>query len=338
VPSGALADRFSRRGALVAAGVLQAVAYALWLTSPTFTGFAAGFVLWGAGGSLATGAFQALLYDGLAAAGAARRYGAVAGRAEAAGLAIQVPVAGAASLLAAAGGYTLAGVVSIGTCLGAAALAAALPDHRGAGSGDEDGDGSYLGTMLTGVHEAARSAPVRGAVLAVSVLTAFDGLEEYSPLLAAGWGVPQDMIPLALLVVPLAGAAGSALAGRAVGMTTPVMVALLAVAATALGAAGAAGHPAGVAGIALFYGLWRLAFVVADVRLQERIAGPSRATVTSVAGLGSELSVVVLFTGWAAGGIGLMAVLALVVAGVVPRWVGRTCPSAATPVGSRADR
>ena len=61
VPSGALADRFSPRLALMAAGVLQAAGYAVWLLMPGFAGYAAGFVLWGIGGSLVSGAFEALL-------------------------------------------------------------------------------------------------------------------------------------------------------------------------------------------------------------------------------------------------------------------------------------
>jgi MFS family permease len=70
VPSGALADRFSRRSCLVASDVLQAAGYVAWVLLPGFHGFALGFVLWGFGGSLASGAKEALLYDGLAALGA----------------------------------------------------------------------------------------------------------------------------------------------------------------------------------------------------------------------------------------------------------------------------
>ena len=212
VPSGALADRFGRRAAVVLAGVLQAAGYAMWIALPGFPGFAAGFALWGLGGAMASGAFEALLYDGLAAAGEADRYARVLGRVEAAALAVQVPIAGAATALFAAGGYTLAGVVSVATSLGAAAVAATLPDVRPEREEDED-DLGYLATLRAGVAEAAGSPPVRAAVLAVAGLTAFDGLEEYFPLLAADWGVPTEAIPLALVAVPLAGALGAALAG-----------------------------------------------------------------------------------------------------------------------------
>ena len=56
VPSGALADHVGHRTALVAGAVVQAVGYACWVVFPGFAGFAAGFVLWGLGGALASGA------------------------------------------------------------------------------------------------------------------------------------------------------------------------------------------------------------------------------------------------------------------------------------------
>lgn len=86
MPSGAFADRFSRRGALVVAGVAQAGGFALWTVLPGFPAFAAGFVLWGIGGAFVSGAFEALLYDGLDAVGAAEHYPTVEGRVAAAGL------------------------------------------------------------------------------------------------------------------------------------------------------------------------------------------------------------------------------------------------------------
>lgn len=321
VPSGALADRFSRRGALVAAGVLQATAYALWLAAPSFWGFAAGFALWGVAGSLASGAFQALLYEGLASTGEERRYAVVLARAEAAALAVQVPVAGAASALAAVGGLTLAGVASIGACLAAASLATTLPDVRAGLPGRADG-GAYLTTLAAGVREALGSPPVRGAVAGVAALTTADAVEEYFPLLASQWGVPQGAIPPALLAVPLAGAVGAALGGRAGGLGPVGLAATAAAAAAALAAAGLLARPLGIVGLVAFYGLWRLVLVVADARLQSRIEGPSRATVTSVAGLLSELSGIALFATWAAGGPALVCAFVLAVALAGPALLG----------------
>jgi hypothetical protein len=65
----------------------------------------------------------------------------------------------------------------------------------------------------------------------------------------------------------------------------------------------------------VFYGLYLAVLVVAEARLQHRITGPHRATVTSVAGLGIELASLPVFAAWALGGP--VAVAGVVVA-VVP--------------------
>src|SRR4051794_11376583 len=146
VPAGALADRFSRRGALVAGGLLEAGGYLLWVASPGFAGFAAGFVVWGLGGALASGALEALLYDSLSAAGEAAAYPKVLGRVTAIGLLAAVPSALLATALFALGGYDLVGWASIAICLAAAALASRLPEPpRTSADGDEEP--AFLATL-----------------------------------------------------------------------------------------------------------------------------------------------------------------------------------------------
>ncbi len=329
VPSGALADRFGRRGALVASGVLQAAGYVLWVTLPGFPAFAAGFALWGLSGALVSGAFEALVYDGLAAAGAEAHYARVQGWITAVGLLAQLPAAAAATVLYSAGGFALVGWVSVGCCLATAALAARLPepprepvdDTAGEAAGEAAGGAGYLATLRTGLAEAAARPEVRTGLAAVAVLAGLDAIEEYFPLLALDWGVPTQVVPLAVLGIPLAGAAGAALGGAANRLRPAALGAVLGAAVAALFVAGLVRHPAGLVGVGLFYGLYRMVLVVADARLQERIRGPARATVTSVAGLGSEFASIALFAAWAAGGVLLVSALALLTAVALPRWL-----------------
>jgi len=70
--------------------------------------------------------------------------------------------------------------------------------------------------------------------------------------------------------------------------------------------------------IALFYGVYRMVLVVADARLQERIAGPARATVTSVANVVAELPAFAVYAAWAMGGMPGVIVLVVAVAGALP--------------------
>jgi MFS family permease len=302
VPSGAVADRFSRRSCLVAAGVLQAAGYVAWVLLPGFPGFALGFVLWGFGGSLASGAKEALLYDGLDAVGAREHYARVAGWVAAMELVAQLPAALAATWLFAVGGFPLVGWVSVGTCLAAAGVAASLPEPARA---DEEEEAGYLATLRAGIAEAGRTPGVRAVLAAAAVLAAFDGVEEYFPLLVAGWDVPI--------------AAGAALGGAARRLPRWALGLLLGTGMALLGGAGLAAHPAGVVAVAAFYGGYRAVLVVVDARLQERIASRSRATVTSVAGLGTEIATFGVYAAWAAGGAPVLAVAGLLIAAALPR-------------------
>nr|WP_216870773.1 MFS transporter [Modestobacter excelsi] len=334
VPSGALADRWSRRGALVVAGVLQAAAYALWLAAPGLAGFAGGLVVWGVGGALVSGAFEALLHDGLAAAGAGGQFGRVYGWVTAVDLLVQVPTALVAAALFASGGYAAVGWASVVTCLAGSVLAASFPeaphdtdddDTDDDGTDDDEGPG-WWATLRVGVAEAAGRPAVRAAVVLVVLLGGVDAVEEYFPLLARDWGVPDPLNPLAVLGIPVAGAAGAALGGRAASWPPRAVAAALAAAGAALATAALVAVPVGLAAVAAGYALYRLVLVVAETRLQEAITGPARATVTSVAGVGVELAALAVFTGYALGGLALLATAVLVLAAALPRLLRTRAP------------
>jgi len=82
VPTGILADRYSRKRLLAAGQVIKAIGFLMWLVWPTFWGFALGFILWGIGSAFDSGTFQALMYDELQASGAHAKYVRVRGRSE----------------------------------------------------------------------------------------------------------------------------------------------------------------------------------------------------------------------------------------------------------------
>ncbi|GAB3840221.1 hypothetical protein GCM10029963_08480 [Micromonospora andamanensis] len=130
VPSGAWADATSRRRMLCLAPLCTAAGFALWTLAPSYPAFAAGFVLWGAGGALASGATEALVFDELDRLGAADRYARVIGRARTAGT---VAVLGSIVLAAPVlgfGGYPAVGAASVAACLLAAAVAVRFPEDR----------------------------------------------------------------------------------------------------------------------------------------------------------------------------------------------------------------
>ena len=312
VPAGALADRWSRRGALVLGGVLQAAAFVLWTAVPSAGTFAAGFVVWGVAGALWSGAAEALVYDGLADVGAEDSFARVNGAMTAAELLVQVPTAVAASLLYALGGYALVGWVSVGCCLAAAALATRFPEAPRADDGED-----LLATLRAGVGQAVRTPGLRLVVLAVALLGGLDAVEEYFPVLADGWGLGTAAVPYAVLAVSLAGAVGAWLGGRADRLPSTALLAALCCGGGLLLLAGAWARPAALVAVALFYALYLAVLVVAETRLQDRIEGSRRATITSVAGVGVEVAALAVFGAYAVAGIAGVAVVVLAVVPVV---------------------
>ncbi|MEV1113376.1 MFS transporter, partial [Micromonospora sp. NPDC049751] len=109
VPSGAWADVVSRRLLLCLAPLVTAAGYALWVLFPSYPAFAVGFLLWGAGGALVSGALEALVWTELARLDASDRYARVLGRARTAGVLGVVVTGVLAGPVFAAGGYPAVG-------------------------------------------------------------------------------------------------------------------------------------------------------------------------------------------------------------------------------------
>ncbi|MGW0450990.1 MFS transporter [Streptosporangium sandarakinum] len=177
-------------------------------------------------------------------------------------------------------------------------------EDRDDGTGEDTEPSSpraYLGMLRAGLREARGDRAVRRALLLVPAVAALWGaLEEYVPLLAAGTGVATETVPLLVLLVSAGVAAGGFLAAAESRLTGRGLAVLLAVGAVALGAGAAAGNALGFFAIAAAFCVFQTATVLADVRLQNTIAGPARATVTSVAGLATDVASLGVYGGYAA--------------------------------------
>ncbi|MFC9327025.1 MFS transporter [Kitasatospora sp. NPDC057015] len=325
VPSGVWADLVSRRLLLVLGPLLSAAGFGLWVALPTFPAFAAGFVLWGAGGALRSGALEALVYEGLDRHGATARYPRLMGRASAVGTAATVAATALATPVFALAGYPGLGVASVAACLLCAATATRLPEHRpapakgttvgtkdGPADGATDGGatdggsagaagparpaGGYLHTLREGLSEVRGHPRVRNAlVLAVAVTTVWGALDEYVPLLAAEAGAGTAEVPPLSLLVWTGVTAGGLLAGRAELLSGRALGAALALAAGALAVGARWGIPGGFVLLALAFAVFQATDVVTDARLQEAVTGRSRATVTSLGGLGTGLTTLLAY-------------------------------------------
>ncbi|MFE1948742.1 MFS transporter [Streptomyces massasporeus] len=293
VPSGAWADAMSRRRLLWIGPLLTAAGFALWVVVPSYGAFAAGFVLWGAGGALGSGALEALVYDELDRLGAADRYARVMGRARAARLLGTVAATGLAGPVVARGGYEAVGAASFLACVLTALTATRFPEHRV--RPESTGD-TWATTLRTGLAEARGNRAVRGALLLVPAVAAVWGaLDEYTPLLIRDLGVAEATVPYLVMLIWAGVTLGSLLTGPAERLGTTGLAVLLAGAALALAVGALARSLTGVVLVSLAFAGFQLAEVLADVRLQHRIDESRRATLTSVASLGAELATVATF-------------------------------------------
>lgn len=372
VPSGAWADAVSRRLLLCLAPLVTAVAFAGWVLVPSYPAFAVGFLLWGAGGALASGSLEALVHDELDHLGAAPRYARTMGRSRTAGTMGALAATVLAGPVLAAGGYPAVGAASVLACLLAAAVATRFPEHREAasppGAGpvqhvvaeagpvrDEGADLGWWASLRGGLAEVRADRGIRAAVLLLAVVTAIWGaLDEYTPLLAGDTGVARETVPMLLLLLWLGVTAGGLLAPLGERLTTRGYAALLACSAAALAAGALSARPAGFVLVAAGFCGFQLATVLADARLQARITGTSRATVTSLAGTATDLGTIAVYGGYAlvATGAGhgaafavlavpyLIVALALVVrrpGPAVPGEPHRTVAGKAPPLASRME-
>jgi len=305
VPSGVWADVVSRRLLLIVGPLLSAAGFALWVITPSYGTFAIGFVLWGTGGALRSGAMEALVYEELDRLGAASRYVGLMGRAGAVSMAATAVATAAAGPVFGRGGYLALGAASVVACLLCAGAAAALPEHRdrrqAAAETDETPDMRYVATLKAGVSEVRGSRAVRNALLmAVLLTTVWGALDEYVPLLAAETGASTREVPFLVLAVWVGVTVGSLLAARAERLSARFMGAAIAVAGLVMAVGALSGAPVGFVLLALAFLVFQMADVVADARLQAAITGPSRATVTSLAGLGTGVSTLLMYATYGA--------------------------------------
>jgi MFS family permease len=294
VPSGAWADTVDRRLLLVLSALVYAVAFSCWLVFPTYAGFATGFVLWGLSGSLASGTFEALVYDELTARGLAGHYPRLIGWCNSAAMTANLTATALAAPMMAVGGYALVGWSSVAIALGQAALAAWLPGSPRAAEASvvtatESSAARYLSMLRTGLMEAGGRADVRRVVAVSSVLVGLTAYDEYFPLVAQEHGVATTVVPVLVAVTVVGQVVGTALAGRTASMSPRAMSAVVAAGAVALSLGALRGDGGGFVAIALGYGLLNNAMLVSEARLQQVITGPARATVTSVSGLATEV-------------------------------------------------
>jgi MFS family permease len=298
IPSGALADRVDRRRLLATAFGVRAAAIAIWLIWPSFTGLAIGAAMWASHDALASGSWEALIHDELTAIGDQRHYARVMARiGQFSNLGIAAGTLLGAGLLSDRVGVGLAalGWMTVAAHAASITLVTTLPDVRWVAGDDEPFTyRAWWATLRNGVAEARRVRIVGKLIVLGALLEGLFLFDEYVPLLSRERGGSDAAASTIYLVVWIGLLLGGELAARRpTARGAGIGVALLA--GTAVTATALLTDPVWtLALIAVGYAIHEVAWVPTDARLQERASPGTRATVTSVRGVGSN-SISMLF-------------------------------------------
>jgi MFS family permease len=346
IPSGAWADTIDRRSLLVLSAIVYACGFTAWMLWPAYLGFALGFVLWGLSGSLMSGTFEALLYDELSSCGATDAYATLMGWANGAAMGANLAATAVAAPLFAWGGYGLVGWSSVGLAILHGVLARCLPRASAVEPADQlhgaDGRGPlfarYVGMLRDGLSEVTQRPRLRRVMLICAALTALDTYDEYFPLLIRESGTAMSSVPVVLAVIVGAQAVGTALAGRTERWAPRAVGWLVGVGVVLISTGALSGGLPGYLAIAVGYGVLNNLIIVSEARFQHVIESSARATVTSVAGVSTEVFAISVY-GFAALGstwwsistvVAALGLPGLIVATLVPRWLPRASRRPAT--------
>lgn len=277
IPTGALADSWSRRKMLALAPLIKALCFLTWfLAGGNFYLFALGFLLWSMGSTLTSGTSEALLYDTLVHYGKSAHYERALGRRRFY-FYIGLAIAGISGGLIASYRIDLAILLSVIPLLLSAIFAYQIEERPKAKS---TGEVRYLQHIRLALREMKSNKPLLCLLIYLLGISVLWDLEEFDQLYYQLAGLPI----WAFGVASFAGSSFSALGARAAHRMkhrTCVMYAL----------------PFGSAVLLVLVsrfpsipviGLLLLAYVaiipveiLVESRIQHSITGVSRATVTS---------------------------------------------------------
>ncbi len=294
IPSGAVADLMDRRILLAGAFALRAVGITIWLVNPTFAGAVIGAILWATHSALASGAWEALIYDELDELGEASSYGSVLARVEQfSDLGIAAGTLAAFGLLRLGASIVFLGWFTVASHAVTMAVVLSLPAVNRASSSDESTAGAlaqsfaeWWRTLTEGIAEAARTGAVAKLVVLGALVEGLFIFDEYVPLLGRDRGAADSVVPFLVLVVWIGRLIGSELVARRPDIGPVPVSVMLTGGVVAMMLSLLAESVAALALIGVGYLALQVIWIVSGARLQERLSAERRATVTSIRGFG----------------------------------------------------
>lgn len=288
VPTGIIADKFSRKGALVYSYLLQAVAFLTWLAFPTFWGYVIGFLIWAVGYAFSSGTFQAYLYEELKAHGDTKSFNKVYMRSQSIKL-IGMVVAYTLAWFLGSSNYTLLLCLSAAGSLLAAGVVVSFPYKSKRQKGVNEVADMRPSILKKAFTEIKGSKKALAYMIALGVLTSIVGtIEEYTPLFYSEIGFSSDVIPLLLAGGLILSSILGWFAHRLARMHFATVACFVAIAGIIM-FAGTFNQLGGLLAMLIFMRLIMLAQMLFGASLQHTIQDEQRATIGSLASFGGQI-------------------------------------------------
>jgi len=299
IPSGVLADKYSRKNILIAGEWFRVFGFLCWIVWPNFYGFMLGFILWGVESALSSGTFEALLYDELKHEKQSAQYTKVVGKTNSlSALAVFVASVGASPAILL--GYDFVLWLSIAAVFVSMTCLMGLPDIQRYQS---TGERHYFSVLRSGFKLVFGQLSILRIIVFLSLATALPGaLEEFWPIFADQVGLPLYLIGLYIGVMCVAEAAGSYWAHHFERFSNAFFYGLLLFNGIVLTWAAWLFNIPALFLLIVFNGLAQIIMVVFEAKLQHAIPSDTRATVSSVNGFLTESGALIIYLS-----VGLMA-------------------------------
>ncbi|HTK97045.1 MAG TPA: MFS transporter [Pseudomonadales bacterium] len=282
VPSGVLADRYSRKRLLAASGLVKGSVFVVWWFAPNFWGYLSGFIVWGFGSSLVSGTSESFLFDTLKQRGQTDAFARIYGRGLMAN-SLGVATALAGGGYAARAGYALPLVASALMPMAASLIVALTfvePPRSAALSQPR-----FTGTLAAGLKEVrGNRTMLRIVAMFATLVTAYGVLDEYvGPFLIETREFSLGAIGVIYASLYAMRTLGMEAAHRLPPRSLRATAVVLAVGTLALAASTLVGGIAIAVAIGVYFALSAASEVLLQTQLQHEIEGSARATVTSLA-------------------------------------------------------
>lgn len=211
VPTGIIADHWSRRKMLILAGIFFSICYGIWIFSNSFYLFLIGFMFRTLGGTFASGTLQAYVYDYLKLNNKENDFEKIWGRGNALrtlGIGAAVAFGGFFSEIS----YVFALATSSLSVLTVSVVAFLWPEIPIITHTEEEGYWHFLKNSLKTVS--SNTNLLRIVIFSATVFSIFSGLEEYNDVYLKFLGYSNSIIGLVFALATVGQSIASLIAHR----------------------------------------------------------------------------------------------------------------------------